>query len=151
MSDEHVQFNLPEEDQSITPQRAGQSANVERIDKTLNVKDFYIFNDNEAVNRKGQKFNRIGVSGANYTVTSQDFLIALTSLAIAPTIGLPRPGMVGPGKYYIVKDEAGGATTTNITIRSEGEATIDGGTSTTINANYGSKDFYSNGVSWFVK
>ncbi len=150
-NDEHQQFNLPDEDPNAKPEQYGQSANVERIDKTLSVKDFYIFNDNEAINRKGQKFNRLGVSGSNYTVTSQDFLIGITSLILAPSIGLPRPSLAGNGKNYIVKDEVGGAATTTITVRSEGEATIDGASSSTITTNYGSKEYYTNGVSWFTK
>src|SRR5205823_6097904 len=97
--------------------------------KTLDIKHFYEFNDVEVVNRKGQKFSRTGFStltGSVYSVAVQDYLIGVTNLSYAPSIGLPRPKLVGPGKTYIVKDEAGGAATTTITIRSSGEENIDG-------------------------
>jgi hypothetical protein len=74
----------------------------------------------------------------------------VTALAVATTIGLPLPSLVGTGKTFIIKDEVGGATTTNITIASEGEKTIDGSSSTTLSTNYQFKQFYSDGSNWFT-
>ncbi len=108
-------------------------------------------NEKEVSFSRGQRFSRVGFSGSNYTSATNDYLISLTSLAIAPTIGLPHPSLVGIGKTFIVKDEVGGAGTTTITIRSDGERTIDGATSITISTNYGSKDFYTDGSNWFTK
>lgn len=149
--EDHKQFSLPDPSQVPPSSPSVQSANVERIDKTLNVKDFYIMNEVEFNNKKGQRFKRTTMSGSNYTATSQDFLIGVTSLILAPSIGLPNPKLVGANKHYIVKDEVGGAGTTTITIRSEGEVTIDGASSSTITSNYGVKEFYSSDIAWFTK
>lgn len=153
----HEQFSLP----SGPGQSANQdvdfvsSGNIARTDKTLNIKDFYSFNDIEARISRGQKFNRTPflttAGNATYSVAAQDFLIGITGLAGAPTIGLPLPSLAGIGKHFIIKDEAGGAATTAITIRSAGEKNIDGSSTSTITTNYGSKSYYTDGANWFTK
>ena len=154
MSKEHKQYNL-EVPKELPRQNGGiiDSPNVYRIDKTLNIKDFYEFNDQEVRISRGRKINRTAfstvLSGSVYSAAVQDFLIAVTNLSYAPTIGLPRPKLAGAGKIYIVKDEAGGATTTTITIRSVGEETIDGASTATITTNYDFKGFYSDGQNWY--
>lgn len=125
--------------------------NILRTDKDVSIKEYYVFNNNEFKNTKGQKFSRYGFSGSVYSAAVSDFLVGITSLAIAPTIGLPRPKLVGPGKYYKIKDEVGGAATTTITIVSQGEETIDGATSLSITNNYGSCSLYTDGAKWFTK
>ncbi len=125
------------------------SANVIRTDKTIVVKNFFIVDDNEAQFLRGQRINRKAMFG-NYTMSVSDFLLGITSLAVAPSIGLPNPTLVGLGKTYIIKDEVGGSATTTITVRSDGEKTIDGSSSTTLTTNYISKRFYSNGSNWFT-
>lgn len=150
----HRQYNL--EPKPLTPQQSfGQdSPNVLRLDKTLNVKNQFILNDKEFINKLGQTFGRTGIStlitGATYSVSASEYLIGVTSLSYAPTIGLPRPLDVGVGKNYIIKDEAGGAASTTITVVSTGYETIDGGASTTITTNYASKSFYTDGANWFI-
>ncbi len=157
MTNEHKQFNL-----SDTPTQQTQpgqdfvsSGNVARTDKTLNVKDRFIANDTETITKIGQVFKRTPfstlVSGSIYSVSSTDFLVAITSLSYAPTIGLPRPKLAGEGKTFIIKDEAGGAATTTITVRSAGEETIDGSATSTITTNYDSKSYYTDGANWFTK
>ena len=130
------------------------SANIIRSDKTFNIKDRFIVNDKEVINRIGQVFNRTTfstlVSGSVYSASAVDYLIGITSLSYAPTIGLPRPSLIGPGKTYIIKDEVGGALTTNITIRSVGEETINGAATNTIITNYGAVTLYSDGANWFT-
>lgn len=120
-----------------------------RTDKDFIVKDFFIINNSDAKFLRGQVFNRKAASG-NYSTATIDYLIGITSLATAPTIGLPRPSLVGIGKTYIVKDEVGGAGTTTITIRSAAEETIDGVSTATISTNYQAKSFYSDGANWFI-
>lgn len=114
-----------------------------------------IINEQEINMRLGQRFSRTPfstlLSGSVYSVVALDFLIAVTSLSYAPTIGLPRPSLVGIGKTFIVKDEVGGAATTTITVRSAGEETIDGAATATITTNYGNKAFYTDGANWFIK
>lgn len=140
---QHYQDAIPAE-QDFT-----SAPNTVRTDKNFIVKNFFIVNDSDAVFKRGQIINRLAMSG-NYSVAVIDYLIGITSLAIAPTIGLPRPRDVGPGKTYIVKDEVGSAGTTTITIRSAAEENIDGAASATITTNYGSKSVYSDGTNWFT-
>lgn len=157
MIKKHIQYNLDDmqtpESSSVGERNFTSSPNVIRTEKNLNVKNFYEFNDQESVNRKGQKVARLGystLSGSVYSAAVQDYIIGITNLSYAASVGLPRPKDVGVGKTYIVKDEAGGATTTTITIRSAGEETIDGATTATITTNYGSKSLYSDGQYWFI-
>lgn len=128
--------------------------NTLRTDKDLIIKDLFNVNNVEVQMLRGQKFSRKSVStlitGATYSVSASEYLIGVTSLSYAPLISLPRPSLVGAGKTYIVKDEAGGAATTTITISSAGEKTIDGAANTTLTANYQSKQFYTDGSNWFT-
>lgn len=147
--DLHEQLHLEDDPTNNSPDTYGQSANVERIDKTFNVKDFYIFNEIESINRKGQKFNLMKVSGSHYSIALQDYLIGISSLGVAPSIGLPKPSIAGLGKTYLIEDQVGGAGTTSILIKSEGEALINGQSSVTINKNYGRQECHSDGNAWF--
>ena len=149
MTEQHKQFY----GESNSEKDFISSPTVTRTEKNLNIKNFYEFNDQEARFGKGQKFNRTPFStlnGSVYSVAVQDYLIGVTSLSYAASVGLPKPSLVGPGKTYIVKDEAGGATTTTITVRSAGEESIDGAGTSTITTNYASKGYYSDGASWFT-
>lgn len=150
MIEEHKQF-YPE----VSPEKDFQSTpTVARTEKNLIIKGFYEFNDQESRLGKGQKFNRTPfstvLSGSVYSVAVQDYLIGITNLSYAASIGLPKPSLVGPGKTYIVKDEAGGAGTTTITVRSAAEETIDGASTSTITTNYASKGYYTDGANWFT-
>lgn len=154
--EEHKQYNLETPQEIPKVQNGGiiDSPNVHRIDKTLNIKNFYEFNDIEARLGKGQKFNRTPfntLNGSVYSAAVQDYLIGVTSLSYAASVGLPRPKLVGVGKTYIVKDEVGGATSTTITVRSAAEENIDGASTSTITVNYGSKEYYTDGANWFTK
>lgn len=90
-------------------------------------------------------------SGTTYTVVAGDQgkIIGLTNVA-ARTITLCAASAVPAGTILWFKDEAGTATTANITINRAGSDLIDGGTSTTIILNYGAKGLYSDSVNWFV-
>ena len=155
MTNMHQQFNLPSqaERQAQTPVSDFElkQANVLKTAKDLYIKEVFSVTNTEVSQNKGQRLGRVSISGSTYTTATSDYLVAVTSLALAPTIGLPRPSLVGTGKTFIVKDEVGGAATTTVTIVSAGEETIDGASSATITTNYGSKDFYTNGTAWFTK
>lgn len=145
---------MPHEQYQHDPQPEQQqdfvsTANVARTDKDLIIKDFHVFNNIEAQLLRGQKVFRTGV-GTTYSTALIDYLIGVTSLANAPTIGLPRPKLAGRGKIYVVKDEVGGAATTTITVVSQGEETIDGSANTTLTTNYQAKRFYTDGANWFT-
>lgn len=118
--------------------------------KSVFVKNVFSATETEVAQSKGQRLGRTAVRGSVTTVSSSSYLIGVTALAVATSIGLPRPSQAGVGKTYIIKDEVGGATTTNITIRSEGEKLIDGSSSTTLSANYQVKRFYTDGSNWFT-
>lgn len=127
------------------------NGNLIRTIKALSIGESHLFNNTEAALNRGQRFSRTAVHGAVYSVSTSDYLIAIDDLVLAPTIGLPRPSLVGTGKTFIVKDEVGGAATTTITVVSAGEETIDGASSDTITTNYGSVGYYTNGANWFTR
>lgn len=127
-----------------------QSPSILRTNKDFAIKQVFSITDQEISSLNGQRFKRVAVSGSSNTISMSDYLIAVTALAVAPTIGLPHPSIAGNGKTFIVKDEVGGAGTTTITIRSEGERTIDGASSSTLVTNYQAKTFYSDGANYFV-
>lgn len=128
--------------------------NTLKTEKNLYIKRSFYVTEKEFYTGLGQRFGRTGfstlLSGSLYTASAIDYLIGVTNLSYAPTIGLPQPKLVGPGKTYIIKDEAGGAATTTITIVSTGYETIDGGANTTLTTNYQSKQFYSDGAAWYI-
>lgn len=119
-------------------------------DKDLLIKDLFTVTESETSIWQGQRFKRTEVRGAVTTVSTSDYLIAVTALAVATSIGLPDPRLVGAGKTFKVKDEVGGAATTTVTIRSENERTIDGASTSTLTTNYQVRSFYSNGDNWFT-
>jgi len=145
-------------------QQAGNSSIVQtntlfgdsviRIDRDFNVKNQVIIDDYELKILGGLRFNRKAfdttVEGSVYSVTRKDYYIGITNLSYAPTVGLPSPKDAGPGKTYLIKDEVGGAATTTITVRSAGDALIDGGTSATMTGNFDSRMFYTNGAQWYI-
>jgi hypothetical protein len=92
---------------------------------------------------------RVGVSDANYTATSSNYLIGFTSLSTGRTVTLPAASTMN-NKTIIVKDESGSAGAHNITVEGAGSETIDGAAAKTISTNFGSITMYSNGVNWFV-
>lgn len=151
----HKQYNLvkTQEVQSFTQGEFNSSGNILTTSKDLVIKNIHNFNDTELETKRGQKFGRTTINtlltGSVYSASASDFLLGVTSLSYAPSIGLPKPSLVGAGKHFRIKDEVGGAATTTITVRSEGEKTIDGAATATITTNYGSKSFYSDGANWF--
>ena len=158
--EQHKQYNLESSKAFDNPganssdQDFISSANVLKTSKTISVKDFHILGDSEFETKRGQKFGRTPFStlvlGSVYSLATTDYLLGITSLSYAPSVGLPRPSLVGPGKNFIIKDEVGGAATTTITVRSAGEENIDGAATSIITTNYGLKRFYTDGANWFT-
>lgn len=142
----HSTTNMPPKDDNFE-----QSASLVKTNKVFSVKGKHIFNDQQHINRLGQTFGRTAFSGSVYSASTSDFLVAVTSLVLAPSVGLPKPSLAGVGKTFIVKDEVGGAATTTITVRSASEETIDGASTSTITTNYGTKSYYTDGANWFTK
>lgn len=95
-------------------------------------------------------FPRTPVASVDYTANISDRYIAYTSLTAAHTVFLPDATLL-VDTFVIVKDESGQAALNPITVKSVNVAqTIDGNGTQTINMNYGSKKFYSNGTQWFT-
>lgn len=105
-----------------------------------------------AVRRSGLAIKRTS-TGGDYTAVAGDDLIAVTNTSAARTVTLPAATSVGASvdqvKTLRIKDEGGQAGTNTLTIARSASDTIDGATSATINTNYGSRTFYSNGTAWF--
>jgi hypothetical protein len=97
----------------------------------------------------GLKLNRTAVADANYTVLLTDQIVSYTSLTAGRTVTALSAATAGAGYILIVKDEAGGAATNNITITPT-SGNIDGAASKVINTNYGTVTIYSNGTNWFT-
>lgn len=95
---------------------------------------------------------RNGQSGTTYTIVAADFgkIVGLSNTA-ARTITLVAANSVPAGFIVWFKDEAGTASTGNITINRVGADTIDGATSVVINQDFQVTGLYSDGTSaWFV-
>lgn len=159
----HEQVGLPSDPntnpssgspQSTLESSFDASSNIIKTNKDFSVKDQVIIDDYEMRFLGGLRFNRKAfdtrVEGSVYSVTRKDYYIGITHLSYAPTVGLPSPKLAGVGKTYLIKDEAGGAATTTITVRSDGDALIDGGTTATMTGNYDSRMFYTNGEQWYI-
>ena len=85
--------------------------------------------------------------GVSYAATADDDVIGCTAGGI--TITLPDASTVDAGKRITVKDVAGLAGGSPITVDTDG-GDIDGETSTTIDVDYGSSVFVSDGTDWFT-
>lgn len=152
---EHKQYNLPtfaeaQKLKPIVPDFELRQANILKTAKDLVIKAVFTVDNKESAQLKGQRLGRTFITQALYTLATSDFLVACGNLGVAPTYGLPLPSLVGAGKTFVVKDEVGGAGTTTITVRSDGEKAIDGALTSTLTTNYQSKRFYSDGSNWFT-
>lgn len=115
-------------------------------DITLNNALLYLMNLNSSFGT----FGRTTVASTDYTAQSGDRFIAYTTLTNAHTVFLVDATQL-PDTFVVVKDESGQAALNPITVKSVNNTqTIDGGGTATINTNYGSKRFYSNGTQWFT-
>lgn len=94
---------------------------------------------NQAITFINQQTKRTEVS-ANYTLSDSDTYLALQG---GHTVTLSGPEKA---RKLIIKDEAGSAGTSPITV----SGTIDGDPSYVINTDYGSLTLISDGTDWFV-
>lgn len=89
---------------------------------------------------------------ADKTILSTDTYVLLNvDTSAARAITLPAANAVAAGRWYIIKDRSGSASSGNITISRVGADLIDGASTVIINANYGCVALASDGVSkWSV-
>lgn len=86
---------------------------------------------------------------ANYTSTANDYYIGVTTVPL--TITLPPSANVPDGFELIIKDEAGGSTTNNITVSPDGTDTIEGAAaSQTIDTDFGFIKLIKRGTNWNI-
>lgn len=97
----------------------------------------------------GQTVKRTAVSDAAYTALVGDYIIAYTSLTASRTVTLPAAATAGAGKMFVIKDEAGAASTYPIVIDPNAAELIDGSATKSINTNYSALKIYCNGTAWF--
>ena len=107
----------------------------------------------EVVNfSRGIEYNVTGISNADYTVTSADYIVHYVTLTgSGKTVTLPT-AQCTEGRVLIIKDGAAGAAMYNITIATEGDEDIDGADTKVISSNYGSVTLYADhlGANWFT-
>ncbi len=82
------------------------------------------------------------------TTISDGVIFRVTTAGITVTIGSTT--ITDTGRIFIINDESGSAATSNIVIDTEGSETIDGTSSVSIVANYGSIRLYANGTNLFT-
>lgn len=92
-----------------------------------------------------------GIS-ADYTATTADDVVAVTSLAANRTVTLPSAATAGAGKRLTVKDATGAAATGKfIKIAANGSDTIDGAAAILLFDDYGHVQLASNGTNgWAI-
>ncbi len=90
----------------------------------------------------------------NPSALTSDYLIAVTSTGTNRSVIISTEdiatGSDDKPRYFIVKDEGGGAAANNITITLENGGTIDGAANAIISTNYGSVKLYINGSNAFI-
>ena len=89
-------------------------------------------------------------TATSYSALASDDYIGVTSTAAPRTITLPAASSVADGHVYFIKDESGGAGTSNITISRSGSDTIDGATSVVISVNYGVSRIIMRNTAWWT-
>ena len=97
------------------------------------------------LNRK--EYRQITVIGP--TVLGADETIVGVDRTGVVTITIPTAQSVLPGRPYVIKDESGDASTNPITVNTQGAELIDGAATDTINTDFASIGYYTNGTNWF--
>ena len=95
-------------------------------------------------NRKGY----VSVTTATFTAGPDETLLGVNRAGVV-TITLPSAQAARVGRPYVVKDESGNASANNITVDTEGAETIDGLATDTLNLDFQSIGYYTNGSNWF--
>ena len=95
----------------------------------------------------GISYSRRAVT-STITASTSDAILGVSASA-ALDIRLPAASGYSAGQYFTVKDEAGNATTYNITIRTTGADEIDGVSSIVLESPYAAVNLYCDGSSKF--
>lgn len=116
---------------------------IDLLPKQFNRPDHWIRQAGVRLNQvirwvNGIRFRR--AISANYTINEDDHYLGLAG-GYTITLAFPTDG-----RQVIIKDEAGTAGSSNITI----SGTIDGVSGYTISTNYGSVRLIADGTNWFI-
>lgn len=85
-----------------------------------------------------------------YTVLGTDYFISVDTSGGVVTVTLPNAAALA-GRTYVIRDTAGAAAVSNITIGTAGGNLVGGGAAAatkTLSANYSGATVYSNGTTW---
>lgn len=85
---------------------------------------------------------------SNTALVAGDRFIDVDTTGGNVVLTLPNPATISDGYSIVVKDAGGNAYSNNIQINRYGTETIDGATSYTIDANYGSQTFIYSNANW---
>lgn len=88
------------------------------------------------------------IGTTNYNAKVTDYIIGVSTAAIAGTVTLPLLNSVQLGQTFIVQDEGGSAAVRNITVTASGTDTIHG--TAIINGNYTGIFVYAGTGAWFA-
>lgn len=112
---------------------------------TISGSDNLLFNNNILQVFGGLKLNRRNVS-STITASTTDYYIGTNTTNGILSIRLPDAANLLNGQTYVVKDEAGTASTNNVTILASGSQTIDGQNSVILESPFASIQLYCDGT-----
>ena len=105
------------------------------------------FNSNTLTINAGIVNKRNAVT-STMTASVSDYIIGV-SASSAITIQLPNAATLGNGQTYVIKDEAGNASSWAIQVKAHAAQTIDGQASVYLESPYSSINLYCNGTDKF--
>jgi hypothetical protein len=91
--------------------------------------------------------NTVTGQGTNYGAQITDYYIGCSA---GITVSLPNGATLTAGKQYVIKDEAGTASTSRITITPYSGNLIDGSSSAILSINYAAVTVYWTGAKWSI-
>jgi hypothetical protein len=112
---------------------------------TISGSNNLIFNNNILQIAGGLKLNRRSTT-STITASISDYYIGTDTTSGILSIRLPDATNLLDGQTYVVKDEAGTASTNNVTILASGSQTIDGQNSVILESPFASIQLYCNGT-----
>ncbi len=90
----------------------------------------------------------VSVTTATFTAEDEKTIMGVNRAGVV-TITLPSAEVVKVGRVYVVKDESGDASSNNITVDTAAAETIDGAATDTLDTDFQSIGYYSDGANWF--
>lgn len=114
-------------------------------DGTPRTKGMWQYKDGAWTEFGGAVFSINSISTNTNAAAGETYLVNTGS-----TVTVTLPASPNANDYIVVKDSTGSANSNNITIDTADAATIDGLSSISMDSNYESKTFVSDGTNWFI-